>query len=97
MTPRPLLCRGVLSDSLLPLMQNKTDPQGPVRDPNSKSQAKKKKKLEAANLKKALKAREKEAGSMAAAGVAALRMIGDKTESDGTITSASSKSVEKYA
>ena len=62
----------VPSNTLLPSIQSSTGPsKGPLKDPNSKPQAKKMKKLEAINAKKALKTREKETGSMAA-GVAAL-------------------------
>jgi tryptophanyl-tRNA synthetase len=69
-------------------MQSKTSPsKGPVKDPNSKSQAKKMKKLEAANAKKALKAQEKEASSMATAGVAALSVTEDTAVGDDKIPS----------
>lgn len=73
MTPRMLLCRGVPADSLLPSVHTKADTsKEPVKDPNSKSQAKKLKKLEAVNAKKAQHAREKDVGSATTAGVAAL-------------------------
>lgn len=46
MAPRALLCYGVLSDALVPSIQDWTGPpKGPVKDPNSKSQLKKMKKL----------------------------------------------------
>jgi tryptophanyl-tRNA synthetase len=46
-------------------MQSKPDvSQGLVKDPNSKTQARKMKKLEAVNAKKAQKAREKEQSSI---------------------------------
>jgi tryptophanyl-tRNA synthetase len=56
-------------------LQSKPDPfKGQVKDPNSKSQAKKMRKLEATNAKKALKAQEK---------LAALSVTEDMPESDG--------------
>ncbi|RDL32042.1 Uncharacterized protein BP5553_09444 [Venustampulla echinocandica] len=96
MTPRPLLCRGALSNTLLPSVQGKSGAsKGPVqdvKDPNSKSQAKKMKKLEEANAKKALKAREKEAKSIATAtaGVAALSVAENTAVGEDTVTSTSS-------
>jgi len=64
-TPRPLLCRGVPSNTVRSSIQGKPGvSQGPVKDPNSKSQAKKMKRLEATNAKKAQKAREKEQSSI---------------------------------
>ncbi|RFU25949.1 hypothetical protein B7463_g10381, partial [Scytalidium lignicola] len=88
MTPRPLLCRGVLSNTLLPSMQSKSElSKGSVKDPNSKSQAKKMKKLEAINAKKQLKASGKEADSMATATVVTLSTKEDKAASGDTITS----------
>lgn len=83
MTPRALLCRGVRSDTLLPSIHSKIDPsKGQVKDPNSKSQLRKMKKLEAVNAKKALKAKEKETASIATAGVAAL----DVTDEGNTLS-----------
>jgi tryptophanyl-tRNA synthetase len=82
MTQRPLLCRGVPANTLLlSSTQSKTAATGPkdVADPNSKAQAKKQKKLEEAALKKAAKAREKEAssGDGVTAGVKALGVGGE--------------------
>ena len=90
MTPRSLLCRGVQSNTLVPSVKSKNaPPKGDVKDPNSKSQAKKLKKLEEANAKKALKAREKEANSLNTTGVAALSVTDNTTanEDEGTLTS----------
>jgi hypothetical protein len=90
MTQRPLLCRGVPANTLLSptqSAQSKTAATGPkdVPDPNSKAQAKKAKKLEEAALKKALKAREKEAssGDKVTAGVKAMGLGGDKGGEEG--------------
>jgi tryptophanyl-tRNA synthetase len=67
-------------------MQNKIDPfKGSVKDPNSKSQAKKMKKLEAANVKKTLKAQKNEASFLITTGVATLNVMEDMTESDDII------------
>ncbi|CAG7997469.1 unnamed protein product [Penicillium salamii] len=78
MTPRPLLYKAVLSNTLLPEPTDFNSP-GSVKDPNSRSQAKKKEKLRLAQEKKAEKIREKEMkakvpGDTSAAG-------GDTTES----------------
>jgi hypothetical protein len=49
MTPRPLLCRGVKSDAVLPIMSDKQAESKPPKDsknPNSKNQAKKAKRAQ---------------------------------------------------
>ena len=79
MTPRALSCYGVPSDTLLPSIPNKSDPSsGQVKDPNSKTQLKKMKKLEAANAKKALKTKETENAAVPASEVESLHITGDQ-------------------
>jgi tryptophanyl-tRNA synthetase len=61
MRPRPLKIRDQLSNTILPIVGGKgAAKQGPVADPNSKSQAKKAEKMRLAEAKKAQKAKEKE-------------------------------------
>jgi len=70
MKPRPLLCRGVPSNTLLPSTPSgAVSSDGSVIDPNSRNQTKKMKKLEAIQAKKAQQAREKEGSLAAAAGI----------------------------
>lgn len=72
MTPRALLCYGLPSNTLLAAIQDKTGPsERHAKDPNSKTQLKKMKKLEVVSAKKALKAREKGTNSTATPEVAA--------------------------
>jgi hypothetical protein len=60
MTPRPLLCRGVKSDAVLPIVGGKQAELKDSKNPNSKNQAKKAEKQRLAEAKKAQKSHEKE-------------------------------------
>src|SRR6266480_113550 len=63
MTPRPLLCRGVLSNTIADDGRSNQQSKGPVKDPGSKTQAKKMEKLRLAEAKKEQKRLEKEANA----------------------------------
>jgi tryptophanyl-tRNA synthetase len=68
MTPRQLLCRGVKSDAVLPIVSDKQAESKPPKDsknPNSKNQAKRVEKQRLAEAKRAQKSREKEAKASA--------------------------------
>jgi tryptophanyl-tRNA synthetase len=85
MTPRPLLYRGIPSNTIISTSGSKTGvSRGPTKDPNSKTQLKKKKKLEAADLKKALKTQSKTGVPTTTMGIADLsvteRKVTDKSQ-----------------
>ena len=63
MSPRPLLWRGLKTDTVLPFVDSKssdTRVPGDSKTPGSKNQAKKEKKMQLATAKKSQKAREKD-------------------------------------
>jgi tryptophanyl-tRNA synthetase len=87
MTPRPLLYRGIPSNTILSASGSKTGvSRGPTKDLNSKTQLKKKKKLEAANFKKVQKAQSKMGVATTTAGIANLSVTECKVVDKGQLS-----------